>query len=316
MYSREFIHLKSIEQKRQESQDNASNDTILGHKQNQSNLYLKSTTNQPKCTAAEKTRRSKSIGNKGSKSKRLQAKINQDSDFEVNELKAPIVYEDIHLETWHNGSNKKGNDKLKQSDQGTTNEARFDGSTGKHRNHEETNNDGSQVSQNEPRGIGKRVYVVGDSIVSGLNEKGLSKKHTVKVRSYPGDTTKDLTDDIKPVMRKNPDLVVIHFGTNDITKNGVNTKGNLQDTIDYIYKHSPQTNIVISLCTIRMDKPGLLKKIHARNIIIKDVCTRNNLKWIDNSNLDETCLGAKKLHLNRKGCSYLANNLKKFIDCN
>ena len=152
--------------------------------------------------------------------------------------------------------------------------------------------------------------------MSGLNEKGLSKKHTVKVRSYPGDTTKDLTDDIKPVMRKNPDLVVIHFGTNDITKNGVNTKGNLQDTIDYIYKHSPQTNIVISLCTIRMNKPGLLKKIHARNIIIKDVCTRNNLKWIDNSNLDETCLGAKKLHLNRKSCSYLANNLKKFIDCN
>ena len=83
---------------------------------------------------------------------------------------APIVYEDIHLETWHNGSNK-GNDKLKQNDQGTTNEARFDGSTGKHRNHEETNNDWSQVSQNEPRGIGKRIYVVGDSIVSGLNEK-------------------------------------------------------------------------------------------------------------------------------------------------
>ena len=35
--------------------------------------------------------------------------------------------------------------------------------------------------------------------MSGLNEKDLSKKHTVKVRSYPGDTTKDLTDDINPV---------------------------------------------------------------------------------------------------------------------
>ena len=90
--------MKSIEKKRQESQDKASNDTILGRKQNQSNLYLKSTTNQPKCTAAEKTRKSKSIGNKGSKSKHLQAKINQDSDFEVNELKAPIVYEDICAE--------------------------------------------------------------------------------------------------------------------------------------------------------------------------------------------------------------------------
>ena len=142
---------------RQEFQDKSSNDTILGRKQNKSNLYLKSTTNQPKCTAAEKTRRSKSIGSKGCKRKHLQAKINQDSDIEVNELNAPIVYEDIHLETWDNESNKKGNDKLKQSDQGTTNEARFDGSTGKHRNHEETNNDGSQVSQNNPRGIRRRV---------------------------------------------------------------------------------------------------------------------------------------------------------------
>ena len=151
--------------------------------------------------------------------------------------------------------------------------------------------------------------------MSGLSKKGLSKKHTVKVRSYPGDTTKDLTDETKPFMRKNPNLVIIHLGTNDITINGVNTTGNLQDTIDYIYKHSPQTNIAIYSCIIRMDKPGLLKKIHPRNIIIKDVCTRNSFKLIDNSNLSETCLGAKKLHLNKKGCSYLACNLKKFLDC-
>ena len=115
-------------------------------------------------------------------------------------------------------------------------------------------------------------------------------------------------------MRKSPDLVIIHFGTNDITSNGVNTKENLQDTLDYMYKYGPQTNIAISLCTIRKDKSGILKKIHAKNNIIKDVCMRNNLKWIDNSSLDETCLGAKKVHLNRKGCSYLANNLKNFID--
>ena len=113
-------------------------------------------------------------------------------------------------------------------------------------------------------------------------------------------------------MRKSPDLVIIHFGTNDVTSNGVNTKENLLDTLDYIHKHVPQTNIAISLCTIRKDQPRLLKKIHAN--IVEDVCIRNNLKWIDNSSLDETCLGAKKLHLNRKGCSYLANNLKKFID--
>ena len=82
-------------------------------------------------------------------------------------------------------------------------------------------------------------------------------------------------------------------GFHIVTSNGVNSKENLLDTLDYIHRHGLQTNIAISLCTIRKDKPRLLKKIHAKNNIIKDVCIRNNLKWIDNSSLDETYLGAK-----------------------
>ena len=145
----------------------------------------------------------------------------------MKEQKVPIVYQDIHLEKWQKEPNKKiGNDSLKQSDHSKTNvlpEATFDGGTGKLINLNKASTEGGQVSQDESRGIRKRAYVAGDSIVSGLNEKGLSKKHTVKVRSYPGDTTKDLIDDVKPVMRKNPDLDIIHFGTNDITSNGVNS---------------------------------------------------------------------------------------------
>ena len=83
---------------------------------------------------------------------------------------------------------------------------------------------------------------------------------------------------------------------------------------DYVHNHGPDTDIALSLCTLRNDKPRVQKKISSRNNIIKEVCKRNKLEWIDNSNLDETCLGVKKLHLNRKGCSYLANNIKKFID--
>ncbi len=53
-----------------------------------------------------------------------------------------------------------------------------------------TGSDGKQVSESEDKAESKRerIYVVGDSIVSGLNEKGLCKRHTVKVRSHPGDT--------------------------------------------------------------------------------------------------------------------------------
>ena len=57
-----------------------------------------------------------------------------------------------------------------------------------------------------------------------------------------------------------------------------------------------------------------MKEIYARSNIIKDACTSNNLEWIDNCNLDKTCLVTKRLKVNRKGCSYLANYLKNFSD--
>ena len=35
--------------------------------------------------------------------------------------------------------------------------------------------------------------------------------------------------------------------------------------------------------------------------------------FIDNNNIDTTCLNKSKLHLNRTGTYYLANNFKKYI---
>ena len=87
----------------------------------------------------------------------------------------------------------------------------------------------------------------------------------------------------------------------------------MQKAIDHLRKEAPNTDIAVSLCTRRFDQPGADKKIASCNKVLKDICSRNNLRSIDNSNIDESCLGIKKLHLNRKGTSYLANNLKHFI---
>ena len=42
---------------------------------------------------------------------------------------------------------------------------------------------------------------------------------------------------------------------------------------------------------------------------LKAFCDDNLLDYIDNENIDESCLGIKKLHLNRKGNAYLAKNI-------
>ena len=41
----------------------------------------------------------------------------------------------------------------------------------------------------------------------------------MKVRSFPGATTIDMTDFVKPIIRKKPESVILHVGTNDLKSN-------------------------------------------------------------------------------------------------
>ena len=42
-----------------------------------------------------------------------------------------------------------------------------------------------------------KIAVTGDSMLNGLNEKGLSKSHNVKVKNYPSATSEDILDKIE-----------------------------------------------------------------------------------------------------------------------
>ena len=43
-------------------------------------------------------------------------------------------------------------------------------------------------------------------------------------------------------------------------------------------------------------------------------CTSKGLSLIDNNNIDKSCLNKGKLHLNKQGSSFLANNFMKFVN--
>ena len=47
----------------------------------------------------------------------------------------------------------------------------------------------------------------------------VSRGDLVKTRPYPGASTEDLINHIKPAIRKNPDIVVIDTVTNDLQNN-------------------------------------------------------------------------------------------------
>ena len=55
------------------------------------------------------------------------------------------------------------------------------------------------------------------------------------------------------------------------------------------------------------------ENIVSTNNRLEKYCKGNESCFIDNSNIDASYLNKSKLHLNRKGTYYLANNFRKYI---
>ena len=64
--------------------------------------------------------------------------------------------------------------------------------------------------------------------------------------------------------------------------------------MEKIIKKSPSSKIAISSVIKRMDRKNLDKKVTARNEKLKKFCDVNKIDFINNDNLDESCLGQKK----------------------
>ena len=140
----------------------------------------------------------------------------------------------------------------------------------------------------------KNVEIIGDSILNGLVEKGLSKDgNSVKVRNYPGSTSRDLKHFAMPSIEKKPSVLIIHSGSNDLTKHVDDTIENLQFIINKSIKESPHTKIAISGLTVRKDKKNIENKVHDK--------------------FDSSCLGQKLLHANVKGNRILANDYINYL---
>ena len=107
-------------------------------------------------------------------------------------------------------------------------------------------------------------------------------------------------------------MVVFHVGTNDLT-NSVDTRENLTKLLKYVDENLLETEIAMSSIITRTDRKDLEKKVTILNKQIAEFCTENSLKLIDHANITHKHLSKKKLHLDAKGSSILANNFLKFL---
>ena len=58
------------------------------------------------------------------------------------------------------------------------------------------------------------TLITGDSIMSGIDVKRLSKKYPLKFRPFPGASANDMHHYLRLLLQKCPDIIILHVGTN------------------------------------------------------------------------------------------------------
>ena len=103
-------------------------------------------------------------------------------------------------------------------------------------------------------------------MIASLREVKPSSNKKIKVRFFPGAKTEDLMFHLIPNLKKKPDNIIIHIGTNDAPYKDENVLyEELKQIKDLIITHHPDCkNICIScpiVCTDNKKANNILKNI-------------------------------------------------------
>ena len=139
---------------------------------------------------------------------------------------------------------------------------------------------------------------------------------SVKIRCHPGATTDDIIDYVGPTARKKPDMIIIYTGTNHI-QNKVNTLQKIRKVITTIKEIDVNNEIQIAFSSvIHHDDQDFEKEIKEINRKLKNLCKGKGIKFINNTNIDDSCLNRSKLHLNKSGTTLLVKTFSQALKPN
>ena len=118
---------------------------------------------------------------------------------------------------------------------------------------------------------GKKVCLLGDSIIRRIDilefDKCMDDGNAIK-RCFPGCSSKEMKYYVKEVLEEaHPNTMIIHVGTNDMTKSQSSEKGIAQNVIKIVNtcRNKGVNKIIVSALTIR---PKFSAKIGAINKLL------------------------------------------------
>lgn len=168
----------------------------------------------------------------------------------------------------------------------------------------------SSKTKSDVKGDGS-ILLIGDSIIKNIHPRKLSRRKVNK-RTFPGKTAEEIISEVKNI-KSDPSHIILHAGTNNLPVNNPSVCiKKIESLAININKKFPNSTIGLSSITLRRDL-NLEEQVAKVNEGLQEFCTKNEFNFIDNRNLDSSCLNGSLLHLNAKGSAYLAANFIKFL---
>ena len=116
---------------------------------------------------------------------------------------------------------------------------------------------------------------------------------------YPGASSINIIDHLKPSLRKAPDEIIIHSVTKNI--NNVNYLSNVKKIVRLVRETSKDSKLFFSSIICRTDVKDIDRKINeTNNHFGRNYCKRQNLRIINNKNINKSDLAARDLHLKER----------------
>ena len=151
--------------------------------------------------------------------------------------------------------------------------------------------------------------IIGDSIIKYVYGWELpDKENKVVVKHFSGSTTEDMKTYFQPPLKRDPDRVIIHVGTNDLRFNQdpVTIAKNIID----IAKPSKTNKNEILLSSIVPRRDSLNGKGRQVNNILQKLCIENNFVYGNHDNIKpRRHCNYGGIHLNTAGSKILAENI-------
>ena len=134
----------------------------------------------------------------------------------------------------------------------------------------------------------------------------MTKKDHLFIHSFPGATISDMKSYCTPSVNKAPENIILHCGTNELSSN--RTEFDILTELITLAHSIKAKGINVVISELLQSGDSLESRRARTNAIIRDMCKEEDVKYMENENINIEHLNGSLLHLSKYGDSVFANN--------